>query len=455
MEVKSYIIQGSFSVENSQKNPLHINSNPSGKHTNSRWNGHIRACSIQLSSMNTKLFPPWWKGERKREVIQPATKKQNSVQIDINLFKPAGEGKRLPESVKAVMEDLFIEDFSEVRIHTSPKAKTIGAQAYTIGNNIYFAPGKYQPHTKNGIRLLANELTHVIQQKEGRVINPFGKGNVLIRDPKLDEEAFRVSEDIAAMFFSARRGFSGKRYYNSNKIVQKSDFEDLLREIDSMDPGKERQEYRFELLKSLEKITNAKQLKKARLIAMGGKSEKQDCGVIWKAHYKQYGEVNIEYYYYDIQGSGVMGRFISLGKGNDKPMRSAKSVFGSNHVHAEMSGLFNQMILKNGFAFIGEPQQFDWGVEFDGWNNIVSGDSVIVSKRCCSKCRDVLEYFKVTITDDNPDGESGSPPSSGEWTNPIPCGLKNHFNREIDHDSVPVHVREWSKKIDEIAGNAK
>ncbi len=60
-------------------------------------------------------------------------------------------------------------DFGDVKIHTGEKAersaKQLNAQAYTYGNNIVFAKGKYQPETEEGKRLLAHELTHVIQQQ--------------------------------------------------------------------------------------------------------------------------------------------------------------------------------------------------------------------------------------------------------------------------------------------------
>ena len=60
-------------------------------------------------------------------------------------------------------------DFGNVKIHTGEEAeqsaKQINAQAYTYGNHIVFAKGKYQPETEEGKRLLAHELTHVIQQQ--------------------------------------------------------------------------------------------------------------------------------------------------------------------------------------------------------------------------------------------------------------------------------------------------
>lgn len=59
--------------------------------------------------------------------------------------------------------------FSNVRVHVDSKAgktaEALRAHAYTVGNHIVFAPGKYAPLTPSGKRLLAHELTHVLQQK--------------------------------------------------------------------------------------------------------------------------------------------------------------------------------------------------------------------------------------------------------------------------------------------------
>jgi hypothetical protein len=59
-------------------------------------------------------------------------------------------------------------DFGQVRIHTgstaAESARAIGARAYTVGHDIVFGAGEYAPHTGTGRRLLAHELTHVVQQ---------------------------------------------------------------------------------------------------------------------------------------------------------------------------------------------------------------------------------------------------------------------------------------------------
>jgi hypothetical protein len=84
-------------------------------------------------------------------------------------------GHPLDRSTKDFMEHRFGYDFANVQIHNDPLAnqssQEINALAYTQGNHVIFAPGQYQPDTNAGKRLLAHELTHVIQQNNQAVHN--------------------------------------------------------------------------------------------------------------------------------------------------------------------------------------------------------------------------------------------------------------------------------------------
>jgi hypothetical protein len=79
-----------------------------------------------------------------------------------------GSGKALPSSTRAEMESKMGADFSGVSVHTGSEAdsaaKSIGAEAYTMGSDIAFSKGSYNPQSKSGKKLLAHELTHVAQQ---------------------------------------------------------------------------------------------------------------------------------------------------------------------------------------------------------------------------------------------------------------------------------------------------
>jgi len=109
-----------------------------------------------------------------------------------------GGGQRLPEPVRQQMESVLGGDFSDVRVHVGPEANAIGALAFTHGSNVYFAPGQYDPHTPRGQQLLGHELTHVMQQRAGRVRNPFGSGVAVVQDHALEAEADRMGQRAAA-----------------------------------------------------------------------------------------------------------------------------------------------------------------------------------------------------------------------------------------------------------------
>ena len=77
-------------------------------------------------------------------------------------------GTPLPAGIRQKMEGSLGVDLSAVRVHTNSAVATAGsAQAFTAGQDIFFAPGKYNPDSSEGRRLLAHELTHMVQQKEG------------------------------------------------------------------------------------------------------------------------------------------------------------------------------------------------------------------------------------------------------------------------------------------------
>jgi hypothetical protein len=77
-------------------------------------------------------------------------------------------GVPLDGSARSTFESRFQQDFSDVRVHTGSSAQAAlqndGANAATLGRDIFFAPGRYAPHQSEGRQLLAHELTHVVQQ---------------------------------------------------------------------------------------------------------------------------------------------------------------------------------------------------------------------------------------------------------------------------------------------------
>jgi Domain of unknown function (DUF4157) len=82
-----------------------------------------------------------------------------------------GGGSKMDYGTQHFMESRFGTDFSGVRIHTGSQAvqmsRELNAQAFTVGNDVYFNDGKYSPNTNSGKHLLAHELTHTVQQTGG------------------------------------------------------------------------------------------------------------------------------------------------------------------------------------------------------------------------------------------------------------------------------------------------
>ena len=97
-----------------------------------------------------------------------------SQQMESQLSQLQGGGRQMPEGLRNMMESGLGQDFSQVRLHTDNEAasmsSSIQAKAFTLGNDIYFNRGQFAPETSEGQRLVAHELTHVVQgtEKVGR-----------------------------------------------------------------------------------------------------------------------------------------------------------------------------------------------------------------------------------------------------------------------------------------------
>ncbi len=129
--------------------------------------------------------------EEEPEQMKAAQPAQRSIQRKPVQKPSSGSGSSMPGGVRAKMEKSFGTNFSNVSIHTdSVQAKSIGALAYTQGSNVHFAPGQYDPQSRSGQALLGHELTHVVQQRAGRVAVPQqSKGAPINADPALEKEA--------------------------------------------------------------------------------------------------------------------------------------------------------------------------------------------------------------------------------------------------------------------------
>ncbi len=92
-------------------------------------------------------------------------------------------GQPLDAATRSLMESRFGHDFSRVRVHTDSRAaesaRAVNALAYTVGRDVVFGTNQYAPQTSVGRKLLAHELTHVVQQGAGtrRASGPLDVGD--------------------------------------------------------------------------------------------------------------------------------------------------------------------------------------------------------------------------------------------------------------------------------------
>jgi hypothetical protein len=103
---------------------------------------------------------------------QTATPKV-TTSVAANIHAMNGGGSPLSNSTRAFFEPRFGADFSHVRVYTDSRAtqtaSSINAKAFTVGHNIAFGTGQYTPESREGMQVLAHELTHVVQQNGSQV----------------------------------------------------------------------------------------------------------------------------------------------------------------------------------------------------------------------------------------------------------------------------------------------
>jgi hypothetical protein len=113
-----------------------------------------------------------------------------------------GGGTPLDESTRATMESSFGQDFSDVRVHTDAKAsasaEAVGANAYTVGNDMVFRSGHFDSSSPTGQRTIAHELTHVVQQRSGPVDGAEAPGGIRLSDPgdRFEQAADHTADQV-------------------------------------------------------------------------------------------------------------------------------------------------------------------------------------------------------------------------------------------------------------------
>ncbi|MCP4341224.1 MAG: DUF4157 domain-containing protein [Desulfobulbaceae bacterium] len=113
-------------------------------------------------------------------VLQPKSRGQVTPTITTNTAKAIqslrGKGQSLSGAEQNFFEPRFGADFGDVKVHSGDQAaslaRSINARAFTLRQDVFFGAGEYSPNTYSGRKLLAHELTHVVQQNKRSVLRP-------------------------------------------------------------------------------------------------------------------------------------------------------------------------------------------------------------------------------------------------------------------------------------------
>ena len=168
---------------------------------------------LPIQAKTNKSVSNGTRGRHKSQPIQDQSKQRESIpdiptrlghslsRIPIFPQDETGQsvdsGRPLPKSVRQQMETALGQDFSDVRIHEGSHVTSIGALAYTQGTDLHFAPGRYQPSSAEGQALIGHELTHVAQQRAGRV-QPIQWNEIpLNAESSLEDEADIAGKEAA------------------------------------------------------------------------------------------------------------------------------------------------------------------------------------------------------------------------------------------------------------------
>lgn len=127
-----------------------------------------RKCSCESSGTKCAACAEEQESLLQRSASDPAAVESAPPIVFDALGSP---GQPLDWATRSFFEPRFGYDFGNVRVHTdgtaAASARAINALAYTARENVVFATGQYAPHSPSGARLIAHELTHVVQQRSG------------------------------------------------------------------------------------------------------------------------------------------------------------------------------------------------------------------------------------------------------------------------------------------------
>jgi hypothetical protein len=117
--------------------------------------------------------------------------------VEAAIVAARGGGTRLDADVASELEAGLGVPMDDVRVHTDQHAaaltRAVAARAFTVGSDIFFSPGEYQPRTPAGTELIAHEAAHVVQQRGAPLSGPL---EVSQPGDAMEREAEAVARDL-------------------------------------------------------------------------------------------------------------------------------------------------------------------------------------------------------------------------------------------------------------------
>lgn len=174
----------------------------------------------------TKLISPNYPTFQRQEELEedeekplqtkevPSTTPDVTQNIETCINAMRGGGQPLSESEHAFFEPRFGYDFSQVRVHTDTQAaetaQALNARAFTVKQDVVFGARQYAPETTLGRRLLAHELTHIVQQSGLQGRSSYRHDHIARKpkgDPPESTGTFKIRGDNVYMYSKTNKNF--------------------------------------------------------------------------------------------------------------------------------------------------------------------------------------------------------------------------------------------------------
>jgi hypothetical protein len=137
-------------------------------------------------------------------MLTPSDEEQESQRSPVLDVVDSGGGSPLEADLRQEMEGRLGADFGDVRIHSGAKAsesaRSVQANAYTVGNDVVFRSDQWSPGSEGGKQTLAHELTHVVQQRSGPVAGTDTGSGIKVSSPgdEFEQAADRSAKEALA-----------------------------------------------------------------------------------------------------------------------------------------------------------------------------------------------------------------------------------------------------------------